>query len=79
MEVLQQADVYKARLQKALQAKGGAPPAAPAPSELGWGAVALPHPVAWSVPSGAGAKELQKLSRQVRVLGVWGGERGVGG
>ncbi|KIZ01848.1 hydroxylamine reductase [Monoraphidium neglectum] len=67
VEILQQADAFKARLAAAVKAKGGAPPQGASAEELGWGAAGLPHPVSWSVPKGAGAKELQRISRQVGV------------
>jgi hypothetical protein len=72
VEILQQADAFKARLAAAVKAKGGAPPQGASAEELGWGAAGLPHPVSWSVPKGAGAKELQRISRQVGCSIGWG-------
>jgi hypothetical protein len=66
VEVLRHADALKARLAAAVKAKGGAPPALHSAAELGWGAGALPHPAAWSVPEGASERDLEKLSRKVR-------------
>ncbi|KAI8467520.1 MAG: hybrid-cluster protein [Monoraphidium minutum] len=67
VEILHLADTYKARLAGQIKAKGAKGPETTAPSELGWGATKLPHPVDWSVPQGMTARELQSLSRQVGV------------
>lgn len=71
VEILQTADAHKRRLQAALAAKGAPGPKTSAPADLGWGAgCGLPHPADWSLPAGAGARELQKLSRQARGRGA---------
>lgn len=73
VDILKTADALKARLAKALAAKGAPGPAAPTPAELGWGGVALPHPAQWSLPAGASARDLERLSRQVRACVLGGG------
>lgn len=68
MEILNKADELKARLASAMAAKGVPPPQGATPTELGWGPIGLPHPMAWTVPKGASNRDLEKLSRQVGCL-----------
>ncbi|GBF96263.1 hydroxylamine reductase [Raphidocelis subcapitata] len=67
VEMLHHADKLQARLAAAVRAKGGAPPTLHSTAELGWAASGLPHPAAWSVPEGASARDLEKLSRKAGV------------